>query len=116
MAGLRRGPALVEGDAAVGHGRRGRGRRVADVLVGLRVLQVVRHHGMLRRGVRVARRSALVVVVVLIVAVLLAHEVLGPLVLVRAAILRDLSARNSFSATLDPRAGCIHIGTGQWSR
>jgi hypothetical protein len=71
---------------------------VSDVLEGLRMLQVVRHQGVLRRGVRVARSSALVVVLIVVVAVLLAHEVLRALVLVGAAILRDLSARSSFSA------------------
>jgi hypothetical protein len=107
---LRRGAALVEGDAAVGHGRRGRRRRVSDVLEGLRMLQVVRHQGVLGRGVRVARCSALVVVVFIVVAVLLAHKVLGALVLVRAAILRDLSARSSFSAALlDGRSAYILV-------
>jgi hypothetical protein len=99
----------VERDAAIGHWWRGRGRRVSNVLVGRGVLQVVWHHGMLGRGVRVARSSALVVVVVFIVAVLLAHEVLGPLVLMRAAILRDLSAPCSFSAALNRGTGCAYI-------
>jgi hypothetical protein len=71
---------------------------MADVLEGLRVLQVVRHHGMVRRGVRIARRRALLVLVVFLIAVLLVHKVLGPLVFVGSAILRDLSARGSFSA------------------
>lgn len=61
------------------------------------MLHVVRHHGMLRRSMRVAWRRALVVLVVFIVAVLLAHKVLGTLVFVRTAILHDLSAP-SFSA------------------
>jgi hypothetical protein len=100
VARLRRGAALVEGDAAVGHGRRGRGRRVSDVLEGLRMLQVVRHQGVLWRGVGVARSSALIVVLIVVVAVLLAHKVLRALVLVGAAILRDLSARSPFSAAL----------------
>jgi hypothetical protein len=50
------------------------------------------HHGMLGRGVRVSRGRAgqhgALLVVVLIVQVLLAHEVFGPLVLVCAAILQ----------------------------
>jgi hypothetical protein len=99
----------VEGDAAIGHGRRGRRRRVSDVLVGLRVLEMVRHHTVLGRGVRVARCSALLVLVVFIVAVLLAHKVLGALVLVCAAILRDLSVSCSFSATLCPRIRGAYI-------
>jgi len=48
---------------------------------------------MLRWGVGVAwERATLFVLIVVVVAVLLAHEVLGTLVLVCAAILRDLSA------------------------
>jgi hypothetical protein len=65
---------------------------LSDVLKGLGVLQVVRHHAMLRRGVRVAWRRALVLVVVFVVAVLFVHKVLGPLMLVSSAILRNLSA------------------------
>jgi hypothetical protein len=100
----------VEGDAAIRHGRRGRRRRVADVLVGLRVLEMVRHHTVLGRGVRVPWCSgALVVLVLVIVAVLLAHKVLGALVLVCAAILRDLSVSCSFSATLCPRIRGAYI-------
>jgi len=92
VAGLWRGASLVKGDAAVGHWRRGRRRCVADVLEGLGVLQMVRHHTVLGRGVRVSCDGALFILVVLVVAVLLAHKVLGALVLVCAAILRDLSA------------------------
>jgi hypothetical protein len=73
---------------------------VSDVLEGLRMLQVVRHQGVLWRGVGVARSSALIVVLIVVVAVLLAHKVLRALVLVGAAILRDLSARSPFSAAL----------------
>ena len=66
---------------------------MTDVLELLRVLHVVRHQAMLLwRGVRVARRRA-IVLVVLIVVVFLAHEILRAFVLVCAAILRDLSAR-----------------------
>jgi hypothetical protein len=104
VAGLRRLTALVEGNP-VGHGRGGRRRRMANVLKGLRVLQMVRHHGMVGRSVRIARRRALVVLVVILITVLLVHKVLGPLVLVGAAILRDLSARGSFSAALSRRGG-----------
>jgi hypothetical protein len=82
---------------------------VSDVLIGRGVLQVVWHHGMLGRGVRVARSSALVVVVVFIVTVFLAHKILGPLVLMRAAILRDLSAPCSFSAPLNRGMGHAYI-------
>ena len=91
---------------------------MADVLVGLGVLQVVRHHAVLGRRVRVAGCGGLVVLIVLVVAVLLAHKVLGPLVFVCAAILRDLSASCALSAALEPwdAEKCLHIGTGQWSR
>lgn len=65
-----------------------------DVLE-LRVLHVVRHHGVLRWGVRVARRRTLVILVVVIVAVLFAHEVLWAFVLVRAAILRGRLAHSA---------------------
>jgi hypothetical protein len=78
---------------AVRYRRRGRGRDVTDVLELLRVLHVVWHQAMLLWwGVRVAWRRA-IVVLVFIVVILLAHEVLWALVFVRAAILRDLSAR-----------------------
>ena len=67
---------------------------MTDVLEGLRVLHVVRHQAMLLwRGVRVAWRRAIVVLIFVVVAVLLAHEILRTLVFVCAAILRDLSAR-----------------------
>jgi len=79
---------------------------MSDVLEGLRVLQMVRHHAMVWRGMRVARHGALLILVVFIVGVLLAHKVLGALVLVRAAILRDLSVM-PFSATLYP-GGRVH--------
>jgi hypothetical protein len=73
-----------------------------DVLVCLGMLQMMRHHSVLWRGVRVSWDSALVILVVFIIAVLFAHEVLRTLVLVCAAILRDLSVSCSFSATLNP--------------
>jgi hypothetical protein len=67
---------------------------VADVLEGLRVLHVMRHQAMLLWwGVRIAWRRAVVVFVLILVAVLLAHEILRTLVFMRAAILRDLSAQ-----------------------
>lgn len=72
---------------------------MSDALEGLRVLQMVRHHGVIWRGVRVARHGAVLILVVFIVGVLLAHEVLRALVFVRAAILRDLSVM-PFSAAL----------------
>lgn len=66
---------------------------MTDVLEGLGVLHVVWHQAvLLGRGVRVAWRRAFVVLIFVVV-VLLAHEVLRPLVFVCAAILRDLSAR-----------------------
>jgi len=78
---------------AVRYRRRGGGCDVTDVLEGLRVLHVVRHQAMLLwRGVGVAWRRA-ILVLILVVIVLLAHKVLRALVLVCAAILRDLSAR-----------------------
>ena len=67
------------------------------------MLHMVLHHGVLGWGVRISWRRALVVFVVFIVAVLLAHEVLRALVFVSSAILRDLSAQNSFSAALSIR-------------
>ena len=73
--------------------RRRRGGNVTDVLEGLVLLHVLRHQTMLfGRCMRIARGRALVFVV-FIVLVLLAHEVFRALVLVCAAILRDLSAR-----------------------
>lgn len=106
---LRGGSSLVEGNAAVGHGRRGRWRRMSDVLEAC-VLEVVWHHGVLWRRVRVARHGALLLFVVFIVGVFLAHKVLGPLVFMCAAILRDLSVV-PFSGRLSPgRWGGIHIG------
>ncbi len=78
---------------AVRDGWRGRRRDVTDVLKGLGMLHVVWHQAvLLGRCVRVAWRRAVVVLIVVLI-VFLAHEVLRPLVLVCAAILRDLSAR-----------------------
>ena len=57
---------------------------------------------MLGWGVRVSGKGALFIVVVVIVAIFLAHKVLWALVLVCAAILRDLSVSFCFSAALDP--------------
>jgi hypothetical protein len=65
---------------------------MSDVLESLGVLQMVRHDTVLWRSMRVAWNGILIFVVVFVVSVLLAHEVLGALVLVCAAILRDLSA------------------------
>jgi hypothetical protein len=48
------------------------------------------HHRVLGRGVRVSGKGALFIVVVVIVAIFLAHKVLWALVLVCAAILRDV--------------------------
>ena len=67
---------------------------MTDVLEGLCVLHVVRHQAMLLWwGVRIAWRRAVLIFVVVVVDVFLAHEVLGALVFVCAAILRNLSAR-----------------------
>lgn len=91
MTGLGRGTALVE-THAVGHWRRGRGRDMTNVLEGLGMLEVVRHHRVLGRGVRVAGSGAIVVVILVVVAVFLAHKVLGAFVLVCVAILGAVSA------------------------
>ena len=98
VRGLGRGAALLE--RAVANGRRHGGRAVADVLE-LRVLHVMGHHGVLGRRVRVWGEAAFFVAIVVVVAILLAHEVLGALVLVCAAILGDLSVPCRFSAALD---------------
>jgi len=59
---------------------------------------------MLGWGVGVAwERAALFILIVVVVAVLFAHKVLGTLVLVCAAILRDLSASSYFSAARNPQ-------------
>jgi hypothetical protein len=50
---------------------------------------------LLWRRVRIAWRRAVLVLVFVIIAVLLAHEVFRAFVFVRAAILRYLSARDS---------------------
>lgn len=85
----------MKGDAVV-HRRGIRRGCMAYVLVGGIVLQMVSHHGVLGRGMRVPRGRAghhgTLIVFVVVVDILLAHEVLGPLVLVRAAILRRVSA------------------------
>lgn len=93
------GPSLLEG--AVADWRR-HGRRAVSYVLELRVLHVMGHHRVLGRGVRVPGQGALVVLIILVVAVLLAHEVLWTLVLVGSAILRDLSVSFCFSAALDP--------------
>lgn len=89
---------------------------MSDVLEGLGMLQMMRHHAMLWWGVRVARYSILIVFIVVIVGVLLAHEVLGPLVLVCSAILRDLSAHVHLAQLYCPGGGCIRIGSALLSR
>ena len=105
----------MEGDAVV-HGRRGRGRGMADVLEGGVVLQVVAHHGMLWRRVRVARRTAGhdLCIVVVVVQVLLTHEVLRALVLVGAAILQR--AVSGCVGGKQDAGSSIRIGSGRWSR
>jgi hypothetical protein len=74
----------------------------------LRVLHVMGHHRVLGRGVRVSRQGALFVLLIVVVAVLLAHKVLWTLVLVCAAILRDLSVSFYFSAALNPGSEGMH--------
>jgi hypothetical protein len=74
----------------------------------LRVLHVMGHHRVLGRGVRVSRQGGLFVLLIVVVAVLLAHKVLWTLVLVCAAILRDLSVSFCFSAALNPGSGGMH--------
>lgn len=67
---------------------------MTDVLERLRMVHVVRHQAVLLWwGVRVAWRRAILVFVLVLVAILLAHEVFRALVFMCAAILRDLSAR-----------------------
>lgn len=66
---------------------------MTNVLEGLCMLHVVLHQAMLLgRGVGVAWRCALVVLV-FIVLVLLSHEIFRAFVLVCAAILRNLSVQ-----------------------
>jgi hypothetical protein len=50
------------------------------------MLHVMRHHGVLGRGVRVSGEGALFVLIVVVFAIFLAHKVLWTLVLVCAAI------------------------------
>jgi hypothetical protein len=57
---------------------------VVDVLESGLVLQVLTHHGMLRRAVGCVRSSIADVLVIVIVHVLLSHEILWPLVLMDA--------------------------------
>lgn len=81
------------------------------------MLHVMGHHRVLGRGVRVSGKGALFIVVVVIVAIFLAHKVLWALVLVCAAILRDLSVSCTLAQlSVQGSRGCIRIGTGQWSR
>lgn len=64
---------------------------MSDVLEGGLALKMVRHHGMLWRGMGVSRRGSahhLDVFILLLVQVFLAHEVFRAFVLVRSAILR----------------------------
>ena len=64
---------------------------MADVLESGSVLEVMGHHGMLRRCVRCSwRRTADVFLILVAGSCVLAHEVLGTLVLVCAAILWEL--------------------------
>jgi hypothetical protein len=81
------------------------------------MLHVMRHHGVLGRGVRVSGEGALFVLIVVVFAIFLAHKVLWTLVLVCAAILRNLSVSCTLAQlSIQGSRGCIRIGTGQWSR
>jgi hypothetical protein len=83
------------------------------------MLHMIGYHGVLLRwGARFSWWSAFFVLIFVVVAVLLAHEVFGTLVFVSSAILRDLSAPSLFSAILclGLKGACIHIGSGQSSR
>jgi hypothetical protein len=66
---------------------------MTNMLEGLGMLQVVRHHRVLGWGMRVVGSGTIVVVVFIVIAVLFAHEVLGAFVFVRIAIV--LVAANS---------------------
>jgi hypothetical protein len=70
---------------------------MADVLEGLCMLEVVRHHRVLGRGMRVAGSGAIVVVILVVVAILFTHEVLGAFVFVCVAILGEESAACCFA-------------------
>lgn len=74
---------MLEG--AVSNGRRHGGGSVSDVLE-LRMLHMMGHHGVVGGRVRVLGKGGVFVVIIIVVAVLLAHEVLGALVFVCAAI------------------------------
>lgn len=90
---------------------------MSDVLE-LGMLHMMGHHGVVGGRVRVWGKGGVFVVIIVVVAVLLAHEVLGALVLVCAAILGNLSVPCRFSATLypGPMGECLRIGSDQWSR
>lgn len=91
---------------------------MADVLK-LRMLHVMGYHGMLGWSVRVlGEGTVFVFIVVVVAAVLLAHEVLGTLVFVCAAILGDLLVpwRLAHLSIPGGQWGCLHIGSGQLSR
>ena len=65
---------------------------MTNMLEGLSMLEVVRHHRVLGRSMRVVGNGAIVVVFVIIIAVLFAHEVLGTFVFVCVTILGVVSA------------------------
>jgi hypothetical protein len=70
---------------------------MTNMLEGLGMLQVVRHHRVLGWGMRVVGSGTIVVVVFIVIAVLFAHEVLGAFVFVRIAILGGESAMCEFA-------------------
>jgi hypothetical protein len=84
---------------------------VSDVLEGGLVLHVMTHHGMLGRSVGVPGWGAgyVLIWVILVVQVLLAHEVLGPFMLVGSAILRPRVSEMK----IENRAGNPHIDSDQ---
>lgn len=116
-ARLRGGVSGVERYTIV-HWRGSRRRRVSHVLERGVVLDVVSHHGMLWRRVRLPRGRAshhgAVLVVVLIVPVGLAHEVFWAFVLVCAAILCHVVSAIVSGWVVG--SGCLHIGSVRWSR
>jgi hypothetical protein len=81
----------------VGHGRRGGRSNVTNMLEGLGMLEVVRHHRVLGWGMRVVGSGTIVVFVFIVITVLFAHEVLGTFVFVRIAILEGVSAMCEFA-------------------
>jgi hypothetical protein len=72
---------------------------MTNMLEGLGMLEVMRHHRVLGWGMRVVGSGSVVVVVFIVITVLFAHEVLGAFVFVRIAILGGVSAVCEFGRT-----------------